>query len=502
MATTNYHNGVPPSCTPSPTFLGVTYDRHMTFGTQVKKGCQQILRRTNLLRVVGGTTWGWQKQDLRTVYIATQRSIAEYAAAAWTPWLSSSNIEKLERTQLQAARAITHHIRSTPTEAVLYEADFPRLEHRFKTLRVLQANKWNSLDAEDPRRVVLNDSVRLWLRRPDWRTTVFAALSSLSLLTYHKGDHSPPRPDPPWSRPPPAPTAMTDVSKSMSRDQQLAVTLAAIEDTGPTDIQVDTDGSTHEGTTDGGAGMVVMSGEDIIERWHAPTGRCSSSYQAENSAMVRTISWLDVYEDWQSALVLCDSKSLVETLANSNQHDGDVHRIQSAIAELFKKKEVEIMWVPGHCNLRGNELTDLEAKLGSEVALPSVPLDSSTRAALIRRKERQSSLSHPRLTALYTIRPREEEEALLQKADRTDLIRFRCGHHPHLRRWQHMTGMSETDSCRLCAEEEESSEHLWLRCPAFIAERQRLDLGRTFDELVRLPCASLALLRIIFRRLR
>ena len=48
------------------------------------------------------------------------------------------------------------------------------------------------------------------------------------------GDHSPPRPDPPLSRPPPAPTAMTDVSESMSRDQQLAATLAAIEDTGPT----------------------------------------------------------------------------------------------------------------------------------------------------------------------------------------------------------------------------------------------------------------------------
>ena len=236
--------------------------------------------------------------------------------------------------------------------------------------------------------------------------------------------------------------------------------------------------------------MVVMSGEDIIERWHAPTGRWSSSYQAEKSAMVRAISWLDEYEDWQSALMLCDSKSLVETLANSNQPNGDVQRIQSAIAELCKKNDVRILWVSGHCNLRGNKLADLEAKLGSEVAQPSVPLDSSTRAALIRREERHSSLTHPRLTALCTTRLREEE-ALLKKADRTDLIRFRCGHHPHLRRWQHMTRMSETDSCRLCAEEEESSEHLWLRCPAFIAERQRLCLGRTFDELVRLTIHSL-----------
>ena len=221
-------NGVPPSCTPSPMLLGVTYDRRMTFGTHFKKVCQQMLRRTNLLRVVGGTTWGWQSKILRTVYIATQRSVAEYAAVARIPWLSSSNIEKLERTKLQAARAIIHHVRSTPTEAVLYEADLPRLEHRLKTLSVLQAIKWDSLDVEDPQRVVLNDSMRPRLRRPDWRTTVLAALSRLGLLTYHPGDHSPPRPDPPWSRPLPAPTAMTDVSKSMSRDQQLAATLAAI----------------------------------------------------------------------------------------------------------------------------------------------------------------------------------------------------------------------------------------------------------------------------------
>ena len=85
--------------------------------------------------------------------------------------------------------------------------------------------------------------------------------------------------------------------------------------------------------------------------------------------MVRAILWLDEYADWQSALLLCDIKSLVETLANSNQPDDDVHRIQSAIAELCKKKEVRILWVPGHCN----ELADLEANFGSEVAQPSVP---------------------------------------------------------------------------------------------------------------------------------
>ena len=78
-----------------------------------------------------------------------------------------------------------HHVRSTPTEAVLYEADLQWLENRSIRLSVLRSIKWNSLYVEDPRVVVLNDSVRLRHRRPDWRTTVLAALSSLGLLTYH-----------------------------------------------------------------------------------------------------------------------------------------------------------------------------------------------------------------------------------------------------------------------------------------------------------------------------
>ncbi len=55
--------------------------------------------------------------------------------------------------------------------------------------------------------------------------------------------------------------------------------------------------------------------------------------------------------------------------------------------------------------------------------------------------------------------------------------------------------------CRLCDNEEESYDHLWLRCPAFDADCQGLDLGASLDELVPLPVRAKALLRIILRRL-
>ncbi len=55
--------------------------------------------------------------------------------------------------------------------------------------------------------------------------------------------------------------------------------------------------------------------------------------------------------------------------------------------------------------------------------------------------------------------------------------------------------------CRLCDNEKESYDHLWLRCPTFDPDRQRLDPGASLDELVCLPARAQALIRIILRRL-
>ena len=51
--------------------------------------------------------WDWSRKSIRTVYQATQRSVAEYAAPAWEPWISGTSRENLERAQLKAARHIT-----------------------------------------------------------------------------------------------------------------------------------------------------------------------------------------------------------------------------------------------------------------------------------------------------------------------------------------------------------------------------------------------------------
>ena len=101
--------------------------------------CQSMCGRFNLLCALGGTTWGWHTSDSRLVYFAIVPSMLVYAAAAWSPWqsaaawspwLSAITISKLEKVQLEAARAITGLVRSTPVEVVLVESQLPSISAR------------------------------------------------------------------------------------------------------------------------------------------------------------------------------------------------------------------------------------------------------------------------------------------------------------------------------------------------------------------------------------
>ena len=109
----------------TPTFLGVQYGQQLSFSEHVKKVCQAMTKIKNIFCALKGTTWGWRSAELRTIYIATQRSLAKYGLQAWAPWLSNSNLGNLESAHLNAARAITGHFRSTPREFVLRGISHP-----------------------------------------------------------------------------------------------------------------------------------------------------------------------------------------------------------------------------------------------------------------------------------------------------------------------------------------------------------------------------------------
>ncbi len=149
----------------------------------------------------------------------------------------------------------------------------------------------------------------------------------------------------------------------------------------------------------------------------------------------------------------------------------------------------------------GNELADEEARLYSAEHQPLIALDPTTRRAPIRCVYASTFNTTPLQAASSTRILLQFEDVLLFKPQTTDLRRFRSGHYPTLRRWKNLINRSEETMCHLCDNEEESYDHLWLRCPAFDAGCQRLDLWASLGDIARLRVRSQALLRIIRRRL-
>ncbi len=71
-----------------------------------------------------------------------------------------------------------------------------------------------------------------------------------------------------------------------------------------------------EGTTNGGAGLIIMARGAIIHRWHAPTCAQNSSFQVGQTAVQAAIALLEGNEDWRKALLIFDCKALADAVGN------------------------------------------------------------------------------------------------------------------------------------------------------------------------------------------
>ena len=106
------------------------------------------------MRCLATTDWGYDKQTLRATFIPTGRSAVEYAAASWLPWVSSSTMEKLETCQRFAGRAITGQVKTTPVEAILAEANLPKIGTKATQLCSIALEKSKRIAPENPRHPV------------------------------------------------------------------------------------------------------------------------------------------------------------------------------------------------------------------------------------------------------------------------------------------------------------------------------------------------------------
>ena len=112
---------------PTPTFLGVTFNRSLSFSNHVSSLKAKFFPRLKALRCISASSWGPSKESLSVLYKSFLRFLLTYASPGWFPFLSATNITKLERLHRAASRTITGCLSSSPIPLLLTEASLPPL---------------------------------------------------------------------------------------------------------------------------------------------------------------------------------------------------------------------------------------------------------------------------------------------------------------------------------------------------------------------------------------
>ena len=112
---------------PTPTFLGVTFDRTLSFSKHVSSLKAKFFPRFKALRCISASSWGPSKESLSVLYKFFLRPLATYSLPGWFLFLSVTNFTKLERLHRAASRAITGCLSSSPVPLLLSEASLPPL---------------------------------------------------------------------------------------------------------------------------------------------------------------------------------------------------------------------------------------------------------------------------------------------------------------------------------------------------------------------------------------
>ncbi|GFS98914.1 putative RNA-directed DNA polymerase from transposon BS [Trichonephila clavipes] len=105
-----------------PTYLGFTLDSEVNCGKHIEKIGDKARNRLKILKYLSGRDWGSDASTLIITYTTLVRPVLEYGFQIFQV-ASPTNLKKLERVQLSAARIITGLRYSCPTDIVLYEAD-------------------------------------------------------------------------------------------------------------------------------------------------------------------------------------------------------------------------------------------------------------------------------------------------------------------------------------------------------------------------------------------
>ena len=124
----------------NPKFLGIRFDKNLTFKNQVSYLNDSCIKRLNILKILSNKKWGLTTKTLTQVYNSLIRSLLEYSRIIY-PRLSYTNLDLIEKIQYKCLKIIHKKTKYESNSIIKELPDYLSVKDRFDNLNVKYLQK-------------------------------------------------------------------------------------------------------------------------------------------------------------------------------------------------------------------------------------------------------------------------------------------------------------------------------------------------------------------------
>ncbi len=412
-------------------FLGVIFDKKLTFLPHIKYLKDKCLKALNLLKVVSRTNWGGDRKVLLRLYRSLIRSKLDYGCIVYGS-ARKSYLKILDPIANQGLRLALGAFRTSPIESLLTEADEPTLKQRREKLSIQYAIKI-AAHPDNPTFESVFHPQLINLYEANERNIFPFGLRIKPLLQEIGFELENTIKEtisitPPWIHTPPNINfEMSKLKKSDTAEDVYISKFLEIKEKYPNYHHIYTDGS----KTDEAVSAAAVTAKRCLSEAH---NKDSSIYSAELRALELALTHI-TNSRHKNYVVFSDSKSSLQALQNLWSNHPLVRRVLDLHSLLCRlNKNVVFCWLPSHVGIRGNEAADRAAKeaLTLPVTVASVPASDCKPKAnkYIRdiRKNNWDEIQNNKLKDKFPDLTKHFQPHCNNRRDEVVLTRLRLGH--------------------------------------------------------------------------
>ena len=463
-------------------FLGLLFDKKLSFIPHIKALKAKCLKALDVLKVLSNTNWGGDRSVLLNLYRSLVRSKLDYGSIVYGS-ARKSYLKCLDTIHHQGLRLALGAFRTSPVESLYAESNEPSLYTRREKLSLQYTTKLAASPKNPAHNCVFNPKYeRFYYNTPSaikpLGLRILPLLDQANISIKNVQPFSLPLKEP-WTQNPPRVILDLHKNKKSEVDSHIFKTeFLEIKSAYKHYMSIYTDGSKQ----DEKVACAVIS-PNFTDSIRLPDN--SSIFTAEAKAIDIALYHIRDQPEKQF-IIYSDSLSVLRSLKNLDHRNPLIQQIFRKYNYLSSFKEIVFCWLPSHTNIRGNELADLEAKSALSLSITNLKIPHSDFKSNIHQyvmNKCQSVWEEQTGNKLHELKPDFNSKCSFLGYSRqiqTKITRCRIGHtrltHSYL-----LTN-EQPPFCRYC-NEPFTVKHFLITCAEFNYIRNRYFTAKTVKEL-------------------